>query len=72
MKQPRGYLILLSLVFGAIFLTLLGALSSILISQNNLQNITQAQHQSLGVAETGLEYYLTEANKTYEETILDV
>ena len=57
MKQPRGYLILLSLVFGAIFLTLLGALSSILISQNNLQNITQAQHQSLGVAETGLEYY---------------
>ena len=48
---------LLALVFGAIFLTILGGLSSVLLSQNNSQNITQAKSRTFSAAEAGLEYY---------------
>ncbi len=56
-QPPRGYLILLALVFGAIFVTVLGALSSVLISQNNRQNEVQARSKTFSAAEAGLEYY---------------
>lgn len=56
-RSEGGYLMLLSLVFGAIFLGLLGALSSFVILQNRLQDQKEAQSKAFGVAEAGLEYY---------------
>lgn len=53
----RGYLMLLSLVFGAIFLGLLGALSSFVLLQTRLQDQKDAQSRAFGIAEAGLEYY---------------
>ncbi|MBA3789442.1 hypothetical protein H0X32_03590 [Patescibacteria group bacterium] len=55
--EPRGYLMLLALVFGAIFLTVLGALSGFVLSQNRLETATMGQSKGLGIAEAGLEYY---------------
>ena len=57
MKAPRGYLMLLAIVFGAIFLTVLGALSSYVLTENKLQNAGHAQARALSIAEAGLEYY---------------
>lgn len=53
----RGYLMLLALVFGAIFLTVLGALSSYTLTQNRLQNLTTGRVKALALAEASLEYY---------------
>jgi hypothetical protein len=55
--QPRGYLTLLALVFGAVFLTTIFALCGVLLSQNSYENVTDARSQSFAVAEAGLEYY---------------
>ncbi|MBP9816973.1 MAG: hypothetical protein KBD05_03005 [Candidatus Pacebacteria bacterium] len=57
MKAPRGYLMLLAIVFGAIFFTVLGALSSYVLTENKLQNAGHAQARALSIAEAGLEYY---------------
>ncbi len=54
---PRGYLMLLSLIFGAIFLTVLGALSSFALTQNRVQIYTESRSKALALAEAGLEYY---------------
>ena len=35
-KKPKGFLMLLALVFGAIFVTILGALSSYVLVENRL------------------------------------
>lgn len=48
---------LLALVFGAIFLTVLGALSSYTLTQNRLQILTTGRVKALALAEAGLEYY---------------
>src|SRR3989344_4304373 len=57
-KTPRqGSIILLVLVFGAIFFTLLMALSGFVLSQNRIQDVTRARSESFTVAEAGLEYY---------------
>jgi len=48
---------LLAIVFGAIFLTVLGALSSFILTENKLQNAGHAQARALAIAEAGLEYY---------------
>lgn len=56
-RAQRGYLMLLSLVFGAIFLTVLGALSSFSLTQNRAQINSEGRAKSLGLAEAALEYY---------------
>ncbi|MDB5265032.1 MAG: hypothetical protein JWN64_603 [Parcubacteria group bacterium] len=48
---------LLALVFGAIFLLVLGALSSFVLSENKLQSSATAKSRGLAIAEAGLEYY---------------
>ena len=48
---------LLAIIFGAIFLTVLGALSSFALTQNRVQIYTESRAKALGLAEAGLEYY---------------
>lgn len=50
-------MMLLALVFGAVFLTVLGALSSVTLVQNRVQNATTGRVRALALAEAGLEYY---------------
>ncbi len=54
---PRGYLMLLAIVFGAIFVTVLGALSSSVLSQNRAQIENIGKSEGLALAEAGLQYY---------------
>ncbi len=56
-KSPRGYLILVALVFGAIFLMVLGALSSFVLSENRLEILRMGESKAFSIAEAGLEYY---------------
>ena len=53
----RGYLMLTALIFGTIFVTVLGALASFTLSENRLQVVSTAQNQAFAIAEAGLEYY---------------
>lgn len=48
---------LLVLVFGAIFFTLFVALSSFVVTQANLQEITRQRAEALSIAEAGLDHY---------------
>ncbi len=48
---------LLVLVFGGIFFTMLAALSSFVLTQNHAQDFTRARAESFSIAEAGLEYY---------------
>ncbi len=56
-KAPRGYLMILSLVFGAIFFTVLGALSTFSLAQNRAQINSEGRSKSLALAEATIEYY---------------
>lgn len=53
----RGYLMLLALVFGAIFFTVLAALAGFILSQNHLQRRSTGEAKAFALAEAGLEYY---------------
>lgn len=53
----RGFMMLLALVFGSIFVTVLGALSSFSITQNHVQSAATGESKGLALAEAGLEYY---------------
>ncbi|MEO6536483.1 MAG: hypothetical protein ABIT47_02235 [Candidatus Paceibacterota bacterium] len=53
----RGFLMLLALVFGSVFLTVLAALSSFSITQNHVQTNATGKSRALSLAEAGLEYY---------------
>ncbi|KND50045.1 MAG: hypothetical protein AB203_03590 [Parcubacteria bacterium C7867-008] len=56
--HPRGgYLMLLALVFGSIFLTVLGSLSSFVLTENHAQSASTGRSKALAMAEAGLEYY---------------
>jgi hypothetical protein len=55
--RPRGSITLLVIVFGAIFFTLLIALSSFVLSQNHAQDVMHERTEAFTVAEAGLEYY---------------
>ncbi|HYE22959.1 MAG TPA: hypothetical protein VEA92_00730 [Candidatus Paceibacterota bacterium] len=55
--QPRGYLMLLTIVFGAIFLGVLGSLSGYVLSQNEAQVRATGDAKAFSMAEAGLEYY---------------
>jgi hypothetical protein len=48
---------LLAIVFGAIFVTVLGALASVVLSQNRVQLESIGRSKGLDMAESGLEYY---------------
>jgi len=48
---------LLAIVFGAVFLMVLGGLSSYVLSQNRLQSKTTGDAKAFSIAEAGLEYY---------------
>lgn len=56
-SPQRGYLLLLALVFGSIFLTTLGGLSLFILSQNRLQTRMTANAEAFAIAESGIEYY---------------
>jgi hypothetical protein len=56
-RAPQGYLMLLAIVFGAVFLTVLGALSSYVLTENRSQSSTTGRSKALAIAEAGLEYY---------------
>jgi len=53
----RGYLMLLAIVFGAIFLAVTFALSSFVLTENKLQTAETEKTKALGIAEAGIEYY---------------
>lgn len=53
----RGYFTLLVLVFAAVFLTLLSALSGFIFVEKRVQVAKEQREQSLHIAEAGLEYY---------------
>lgn len=53
----RGYLMLLALVFGAVFVTVLGSLASYTLSENRVQTVSVERSQAFAMAEAGLEYY---------------
>ncbi len=53
----RGYLMLTVIVFGSILLTVLGALSSFVLTEDKLQSSATAKSRGLAIAEAGLEYY---------------
>lgn len=48
---------LLGIVFGAIFITLIGALSSYVLVENHLQTLKYSQSEGFTIAEAGVEYY---------------
>lgn len=48
---------LLALVFGAVFLTVLGGLSMYVLSENRLQSQNASSVEAFSLAEAGLEYY---------------
>lgn len=54
---PRGYLMILAIVFGAVFLTVLGALSSLVLTENRSQSTATAAARASAIAEAGIEYY---------------
>lgn len=53
----RGSIMLLALVFGAIFFTVFTALSGYVLSGNNFEIQKRAQSEAVAIAEAGLEYY---------------
>ncbi len=53
----RGYLMLTAIVFGAIFVTVLGALTGFVLTENKLQSNVTANARATAIAEAGIEYY---------------
>ncbi len=53
----RGYLMLLAIVFGAVFFTVLGALTGFVITENKVQTNATSLTRATAIAEAGLEYY---------------
>lgn len=53
----RGYLMLLALVFGAVFLSVFGGLSFYVLSENRFQLQQASSAEAFSLAEAGLEYY---------------
>lgn len=53
----RGYLLVLTLVFGAVFLTLISSFVGYLVTQHRAVTQQYFKEQALSLAESGLEYY---------------
>lgn len=56
-SRQRGSIMLLTLVFGGIFFSLLIALASFVLSQNEAQEYARAKTQAFSIAEAGLDHY---------------
>lgn len=56
-SRSRGFIMLQALVYGTIFLTVLGALASFSLTQNKVQTSATGKSKALALAEAGLEYY---------------
>ncbi len=56
-KQHHGYLLVLILVFGSIFLTMIAAFISFIVTQHRSQIINYHREQAIDIAEAGLNYY---------------
>jgi hypothetical protein len=54
---PQGYLMLLVLIFGAIFFLVLASISGYALTQNRSEAVKQTKEKAFAVAEAGLEYY---------------
>jgi hypothetical protein len=52
-----GSIMLLVIVFGAVFFTVLVALSSFVLVENRAQNVTREQTEAFDIADAGLQYY---------------
>jgi len=55
--SERGSIMLLVIIFGGIFFTMLVALSSFVLVGNRAQEVAHARAEAFGIAEAGLEYY---------------
>ncbi|MHB0865873.1 MAG: hypothetical protein ACYC1Y_03175 [Minisyncoccota bacterium] len=53
----RGSIMLLVIIFGGVFFTLLIALSGFVLAQNHAQVISQSRAEAFNIAEAGLEHY---------------
>ncbi|MGB4076586.1 MAG: hypothetical protein WBK28_02685 [Minisyncoccia bacterium] len=53
----RGYLMLLAIAFGAVFLTVFGGMTFFVLSENKLQSQNTLSTEAFALAEAGLEYY---------------
>ena len=56
-KTPRGYFVILVLVFSAVFLTLISALAGYIFVEKRSQLAKENREKALHLAEAGLEYY---------------
>jgi hypothetical protein len=56
-NNKKGYLVVLALVFGAVFLTIIGSFLSYVITQHTEQKHQYTKERALSVAEAGLNYY---------------
>ena len=56
-KKFRGSIMLLVIIFGGIFFTLLIALSGFVLSENHAQDVTQQHAVAFNIAEAGLDHY---------------
>jgi Tfp pilus assembly protein PilV len=56
-NRHRGFVMLEALVFGSIFVIVLGALASFSLTQNKVQTSSSGKAKGLALAEAGLEYY---------------
>ncbi|MCX6790194.1 MAG: hypothetical protein NTV60_01555 [Candidatus Kaiserbacteria bacterium] len=55
--SSRGSIMLLIIIFGAVFFTILVALSGFVLAQNRLQEVTRGRGEAFAIAEAGLDYY---------------
>jgi hypothetical protein len=55
--KSRGSIMLLVIVFGGIFFTMLVALSSFVLVGNRAQEVAHSRAEAFGIAEAGLDYY---------------
>ncbi len=53
----QGSIVLLVLIFGGIFFTVLTALSGFVLAENRAQDVTQKRAEAFSIAEAGLDYY---------------
>jgi hypothetical protein len=55
--HERGYLVVLALVFGAIFFSIITAFIGFVVTEHRLQTLKVHKERALEVAEAGLDYY---------------
>ena len=53
----KGYLLVLVLVFGAIFMTMIAAFMSFVVTQYQIQTLDYNRESALNIAEAGVDYY---------------